>query len=216
MVTTSDAHTLTNGPTIFLVEDVNKIGKFCIQQSKLPEHVFNHIMKKIDENTQKQVHIDSLAKLLEDKIGRIVSRKKVDNARFSPEIKRMMSEIEGLRAEIKSVALDPAYIPNTSRHQQLWVGDNDIHNAFVSTIDESIVKDIMELSVENNFKLLLLMGIGVFSIDKDSRYIELMKQLAYDQKLYMIIATSDYIYGTNYNFCHGYLGKDLENMTQQK
>ena len=31
----------------------------------------------------------------------------------------------------------------------------------------------------------------------------------------MIIASSDYIYGTNYQFCHAYLSKDL-NLTQEK
>ena len=45
---------------------------------------------------------------------------------------------------------------------------------------------------------------------------EIMKKLAYDQHLYLILASSDYIYGTNYQFCHGYIGKDLKNMTQQK
>ena len=42
------------------------------------------------------------------------------------------------------------------------------------------------------------------------------KKLAEQQKLYLIIASSDYIYGTNYQFCHGYLSKDLQNMTQEK
>ena len=42
-----------------------------------------------------------------------------------------------------------------------------------------------------------------------------MKQLADNQKLYMIIASSDYIYGTNYQFCHGYISKDLD-LTQEK
>jgi hypothetical protein len=45
---------------------------------------------------------------------------------------------------------------------------------------------------------------------------ELMKKLALDQHLFMIIASSDYIYGTNYNFTHGFIGKDLTNMTQNK
>jgi hypothetical protein len=31
----------------------------------------------------------------------------------------------------------------------------------------------------------------------------------------MIIASSDYIYGTNYQFCHGFLSKDLV-LTQEK
>ncbi len=42
-----------------------------------------------------------------------------------------------------------------------------------------------------------------------------MKKLAIQQKLYMIIAESDYIYGTNYQFSHGYLSKDLV-LTQEK
>ena len=32
----------------------------------------------------------------------------------------------------------------------------------------------------------------------------------------IILTTSDYIYGTNYQFCHGFIGNDLQNMTQQK
>ena len=48
------------------------------------------------------------------------------------------------------------------------------------------------------------------------KYMEIMKKLAEDQKLYLIIASSDYIYGTNYQFCHGYLGKDLGGITQEK
>ena len=36
------------------------------------------------------------------------------------------------------------------------------------------------------------------------------------QHLFIIIASSDYIYGTNYSFCHGFIGKDLTKMTQQK
>jgi hypothetical protein len=31
----------------------------------------------------------------------------------------------------------------------------------------------------------------------------------------LIIASSDYIYGTNYQFCHGFLSKDLD-LTQEK
>ena len=66
------------------------------------------------------------------------------------------------------------------------------------------------------WKLLLLMGIGVFSIHTSSRYTEIMKDLAKSKKLYLIIASSDFIYGTNYQFDHCYLGKDLLNMTQEK
>ena len=60
------------------------------------------------------------------------------------------------------------------------------------------------------------MGIGVFKNHDSITYTEIMKELAEKQKLYLIIASSDYIYGTNYQFCHGYVGKDLSSMTQEK
>ena len=62
---------------------------------------------------------------------------------------------------------------------------------------------------------LLLMGIGVFDKNPDIRYMEIMKKLAESQKLYLIIASSDYIYGTNYQFCHGYIGKGLSDLTKK-
>jgi hypothetical protein len=69
--------------------------------------------------------------------------------------------------------------------------------------------------VDDSWKILLLLGIGVFTQHKISAYTEIMKKLADEQKLYLIIADSDYIYGTNYQFCHGYLSKDL-GLTQEK
>jgi len=64
---------------------------------------------------------------------------------------------------------------------------------------------------------LLLLGIGMFSQNvTNSKYIEIMKTLADEQRLFIIIASTDYIYGTNYQFCHGFIGKDLTRMTQQK
>jgi hypothetical protein len=69
--------------------------------------------------------------------------------------------------------------------------------------------------VDDSWKILLMMGIGVFTHHKNIRYREIMKTLADRQQLFMLIASSDYIYGTNYQFSHGYLGKDL-NLTQEK
>jgi hypothetical protein len=69
--------------------------------------------------------------------------------------------------------------------------------------------------VDDSWKVLLLMGIGVFTNHPSIAYTEIIKKLANLQKLYMIIASSDYIYGTNYQFCHGYLSKNLS-ITQEK
>lgn len=45
-VSTKDAYTLTDGPTIFLAEDVNKIAKFYIQQANIPQKAMDQILEK--------------------------------------------------------------------------------------------------------------------------------------------------------------------------
>ena len=74
----------------------------------------------------------------------------------------------------------------------------------------------MGLLIDNSFKVLLLLGIGVFVREVDSKYLEIVKRLASNQELFIIIASSDFVFGTNYNFCHGFIGKDMKNMTQAK
>ena len=218
LLTTEDAHTLTDGPTIFLADDVEKIAKFYIQQSKIPEKIFNGLMEKIERNNVLQKQIDAQQKLLEDSLGgEIEKSKKMEREQFNGETHKVMNEIARLREQCSSVNLEPVYIPNTKHHQQLWIPNEEmVQNAFVPSIDEGTVKDIMLLDLDNSMKLLLLLGIGVFANHQNIQYIEIMKRLAYNQQLYMIVASSDYIYGTNYQFCHGFIGKDLTLMTQQK
>ena len=217
-LTTYDAHTLTDGPTIFLVEDVEKIGKFYIQQTKIPEKVFQEIMEKIVENEGIQKKITILEKTLEDKLGNEVEKeKKMEKEFFNRETKEIVNQLSTFQSYIKSVNLDSKYIPNNIQHQMLWVPNGEVvKNAFVPDVNELVIKEIMSVDVDNQLKLLLLLGIGVFTKNPNIQYMEIMKRLATEQKLYIIIAQSDYIYGTNYQFCHGFIGKDLLNMTQQK
>ena len=91
-----------------------------------------------------------------------------------------------------------------------------IDREYSCKIEPNDVERIMLMEVKSSWKILLLMGIGVFTNNHDNNYTEIMKQLATQQKLYMVVASSDYIYGTNYQFCHGYISKDLNNMTQEK
>jgi len=227
LLTTADAYTLTDGPTIFLAEDVEKIGKFYIHYSKIPPIVFDRMMEKIEKNNEIQKHLDLAQQKLEDKMGANKpaseedtgggKKDRKDNRReeMDPEIRRLCQQIDLLRGQIQAVNLDQVYIPNSPTHQALWAGTK-VPNAFAPNIDDTVVRDIMELSVENSMKVLLLLGIGMFVQTPNPTYMEIMKRLAYEQKLYLIIASSDYIYGTNYAFCHGFIGKDLTNMTQQK
>jgi len=232
MLTTADAYTLTDGPTIFLAEDVEKIGKFYIQSSKIPATVFDRIMDKIEHNNVVQKKMEIQQQTLEDKMGtnKEESTRSHDKAAKSagkkdrkddrkednnPEIRRIIQQLDTLRSQIMTVNLDNVYVPNTPTHQQFWTNTNNT-NAFAPNISDAVVKEIMELDVENNMKILLLLGIGMFTNAPHPGYMEVMKRLAYEQKLYIILASSDYIYGTNYAFCHGFIGKDLTNMTQQK
>jgi hypothetical protein len=244
-VTTKDAYTLTDGPTIFISNDIEKIAKFCIQQANIPTAVMEEIMKKIDYNNiiNEKIHeLESSVEIIKDAADKkiknevtsfcggkkIVGRNKSnkDPKKLSKDVppefenkgalSRLVQEITSLRVLIKSAVLNDAFIPNKKMHLDKWAEDIDIKNTFTSNIDEQVVSDIMALKgVENTWKVLLMMGIGVFINHENITYTEIMKKLADEQKLYMIIASSDYIYGTNYQFCHGFLSKDLD-LTQEK
>jgi hypothetical protein len=235
LLTTEDAYTLTDGPTIFLAEDVAKIAHFYIQQTNIPTEVFQNILRKIAKNNEVSEKLNELEKYLEDRDENSKSSsndnddgkksssmskkdcKMVDLDKKSPEIQRAYKEIEKLKTQIQYITLDAVYIPNTKPHQLKWSPKSDVNDAaFVPNIEEQVVRDIMALEIENYQKVLLLMGIGLFMENLNPRYLEIMKSMAYHQHLFLIIASSDYIYGTNYSFCHGFIGKDLTNMTQQK
>ena len=97
-----------------------------------------------------------------------------------------------------------------------YFSNTETKNAFTSNVTEEDVHDIMAIDGVNDiWKLLLLMGIGVFANHNSNSYTEIMKRMANEKRLYLIVASSDYIYGTNYQFCHGYIGKDVV-LTQQK
>ena len=244
-VTTKDSYTLTDGPTIFMTNEVEKIAKFCIQQANIPAIVMEEIMKKIDYNNaiNERLHLlESEVDIIKDeadkkvknevsgfhsgikvnsrnkssKDAKKINRESSDELEQKGTISKLTNEINSLRSMIKSATLNDTFIPNKKLHLNKWAEDLNTKGAFTSNIDENIVSDIMALNnVENSWKVLLMMGIGVFINHDNITYTEIMKRLADEQKLYMIIASSDYIYGTNYQFCHGYLSKDLD-LTQEK
>ena len=243
-VTTKDAYTLTDGPTIFIANELQKIAKFCIQQANIPALVMNDIMEKIQYNNQINLRISQIEKDLEfaeEQLTNKLAGSSSDTSKEAQKLKgkkdgkntskiankmldktddrsivKMKEEIETLRSMVKNAALDDLFIPNRLTHLAKWSRDCKPSNAFTSSIEEDIIISIMLLEdVDDSWKILLLLGIGVFTEHKSIAYTEIMKKLADQQKLYLIIADSDYIYGTNYQFCHGYLSKDL-GLTQEK
>jgi hypothetical protein len=57
------------------------------------------------------------------------------------------------------------------------------------------------------------MGVAVLT-ETDSGYLEIVKQLASMGKLFLVVADFTYLTGTNYQFAHGYFGKDLADLSQ--
>jgi len=243
-ITTKDAYTLTDGPTIFLANDLSKIAKFCIQQANIPAIVMKDIYEKIEYNNQINERIHQIEKELEfeetkmaaklagslndlsKEAKKLIGKKdgkskskianKIVDKTEDRKISKMREDILTLKNMAKNATLDDMFIPNRIAHLEKWAKGLNYSGAFTSDIEENIIISIMLLrDVDDSWKILLLLGIGVFTEHRSSAYTEIMKKLADLQKLYLIIADSDYIYGTNYQFCHGYLSKDLE-LTQEK
>jgi peptidyl-tRNA hydrolase len=252
-VSTKDAYTLTDGPTIFITQDTQKVAKFLVQQANIPEAMMKEIMKKLEDNhriteqlSELEAQVDQWKEKAEEKATnkvsefhkgqtiagrskggsvRKITRAQEDEAGAPPTLKKLTEQINGLRTLIKPASLNDAFVPNKPAHLERWGPnhqDQQQHQQhqqqpFTSDIDESTVSKIMSLhGVESVWKILLLMGIGIFQQQENEvEYMETMKYLADNQKLYLILASSDYIYGTNYQFCHGYISKDMQ-LTQEK
>jgi len=216
-VATKDAHTLTDGPTIFLADDVEKISKFILQNTKIPEQVISDMMTAIEHNDKVLKVLKQKEQQLEDSLGNEAEKEhKMTRERITPEQKKLRNDIDGLYKLVKTIALNELFVPNKLAHMRYWIQKDLVEREFSCNIEPNDVEKIMLMEVKSSWKILLLMGIGVFTNNHDNNYTEIMKQLAVQQKLYLIIASSDYIYGTNYQFCHGYISKDLGNMTQEK
>jgi hypothetical protein len=231
-LTTSDAYTLTDGPTIYMAQDVEKIGKFCLKLSSIPEAVLDVIMKAIYSNDLLRQEIGIIDRELAtmDNVEES-SKKKGDDKNRSQKTKKLsrntptgmetkkkdlQRQMDGLRGNLIKIELDKEFVPNTLDHLKKYYKSEWLGRSFTSDIPESAVEKIMLLEVDSIWKVLLLMGIGVFTNHTSRDYVAIMKDLAQNQQLYLIIASTDYIYGTNYQFCHGYIGKDLKDLTQEK
>ena len=226
-LSTSDAHTLTDGPTIYLTENVDKVAAFMLQIAKIPNVVMEDIMETIDFNTRILEEIGKTEKLIKDLEGESKEasgggddekkmRKFTSDTRINPETDRLHIKVDELKKSVKYTALHELFVPNRLEHLKRWTTRTAISNEFTSFVEDETVEQIMLLNVETHWKLLLLMGIGAITNTTDQKYTDIMKTLAKHQKLYLIITATDYIYGTNYQFCHGYIGKDLEGMSQEK
>ena len=215
-----------------MADDVKKIAKFCLKLAAIPAAVLSIIMDGITSNDLLRQEIDLIDRELmvmdnldepSGKKGKNTdrsqkSKKASRNTPSEMETKKkdLQRKMDGLRGNLIKIELDKEFVPNTMDHLKKFYKDEWLGRSFTPDIPESAVEKIMLLEVDAIWKVLLLMGIGVFTNHTSRDYVAIMKDLAQNQQLYLIIASTDYIYGTNYQFCHGYIGKDLKSLTQNK
>jgi hypothetical protein len=118
-VATKDAHTLTDGPTIFLADDVEKISKFILQNTKIPEQVISDMMTAIEHNDKVLKVLKQKEQQLEDSLGNEVEKEhKMTRERITPEQRNLRNDIDGLYKLVKTIALNELFVPNKLAHMQ--------------------------------------------------------------------------------------------------
>ena len=218
-IMTSDAHTLTDGPTIFLADDVDKIARFFIKDAGLPADVLERLGKCIAHNEGLRKKIDVMQMAYDNGTQKDEGKgreKRLAAGKVDPGMARIGKNIDALKCLLKPASVAPVHIPNSHEHLKKFAPPGAARS-FAPDINEEEVEAVMMVEgVDDKWRLLLLLGVGVFAPWNSASYTEIMKRLAQEQKLFLVVATSDYIYGTNYQFCHGYIAKDLGQMTQEK
>lgn len=218
LFTTESASEIKYGPALYINNYIDKYIEELITYCNFNKNVYDTISKNIEYNTGLTLKINKLRNILEDKLAKDINNEnKMKDQRFDPITKELIHKIETMEKMEKKIQLDEIYIPNTKEHYTKWSSKNNYNNSNVykSSIEEKYIRLIMNLDVEKNYKLLLLLGIGIFH-KNNNVYNTIMKELADNKQLMLIISNSDYIYGTNYQFSHGYLSSDIENITKEK
>ena len=155
-VTTDDAHTLTDGPTIFITEDVEKVALFYLKVAQIPEKELDEIMKVIQKNQKYILELEEVEeeeRQRKDKMGsEQLDKDHSKNNDKSTEFKLLEQynkKVEALKARIMSIELKSEYVPNSKNHQKKW-NRSVIENAFTSDVSDEIVEEIMYLNVANS------------------------------------------------------------------
>ena len=221
-LSTIDAHTLTGGPTIYITDNVAALSKYYIQQSNIPAVTMNDLLEKIKHNNVINAKIEELEHSL-DELMNLSAEATDDKKEKGTTLNKkgtaaIINEINVIKSFIQNARLNDTFVPNKKQHLALWGGTMTSKSLpFSCSLSDTIINDILAINgVETSWKILLMMGIGVFTEQSTNiKYTEIMKMLAENQQLYLILASSDYIYGTNYQFCHGFIGKGL-NLTSEK
>lgn len=212
-----DAWTCAYGPTMYVADDVTKIVAYFLRASAIPSDVMSELMKNLAYNNDIAERVAKLEKDVQDKNKDDKKEKKMTDNRVTDEVKRIQQELTRLQASVRPITLPDKFIPNTYAHLERFKHLDKLGTAFTAELDPAILEKVLVLQVDTAWKVLLMMGIAVFSTDVHPKYLEIVKDLTAKEKMYAVFATKDFIFGTNYQFANLYIGKDLlSKITQEK
>ena len=212
-----DAWTCAHGPTMYVADDVTKIVSYFLKASAIPADVMGELMKNLSYNNDIAERVAKLEKDVQDKNKDDKKEKKMSENRVSDEVKRIQQELERLQASVRPITLPDKFVPNTYAHLERFKHLDKLGTAFTADLDPAIIERVLVLQVDTAWKVLLMMGIAVFSTNVHPKYLEIVKDLTAKEKMYAVFATKDFIFGTNYQFANLYIGKDLlSKITQEK
>ena len=213
-----DAWTCAYGPTMYVADDVTKIVSYFLKTSAIPSAVMDELMKNLSHNNDIAERVTKLEKDVQDRNKDDVKKdKRITDNRGTDAVKRTQQEIARLQASVRPITLPDKFIPNTYAHLERFKHLDKLGTAFTAELDPTILGKVLLLQVDTAWKVLLMMGIAVFSTDVQPKYLEIVKELTAKEKMYAVFATKDFIFGTNYQFANLYIGKDLvTKITQEK
>ena len=211
--TREDAWTVTGGAAIYMAHDVEKVGQVMLKVSAIPAGVLAKLTKNIEINTANALKMEELRKEFENATAADAEKtnKMADERYSNPAAKKLQEEMKLLvRMPVK---LEERYVPNMPAHCMLWKPKRAEVVPFAPDVDDFTAERIVDTKVAEHWKILLLMGVAVLT-ETDVAYLEIVKQMASLGMLFMVIADFTYLTGTNYQFAHGYFGKDLSDLNQ--
>ena len=215
---TTDAASVTHGPLLYLAVDTEKVAKYLVRDADPPVEIINRLQQQAHDNSQVIAEIQRLEKDLEDRLNADGREGKEgggnDEERMAERLGAVGQKLSKMREKLGELRLPEREVPNAEEHQ-LRHHRVIQPDAFAGSVPPHHLEEVLHLEVPNWKKMLLMMGIGVFGDDCPT-YRELMSRMASERELYCVIAGTDYVYGTNYQFCHGYIGKDLADMPVEK
>jgi hypothetical protein len=206
LFTQKDARVFEAGPCLYMTSNAAVVCRYCLESACIPAQMLSTLRANLAHNQKILSDVAVKTKLMEDKNKADEKKeKKMADGRDKPEVKLLKEEIKRLTAALKPVNLPEAYIPNTEAHKRRF-GNTA---GFCSNIDADAAATVLAIEgLPDNYSILFLMGIGVMS-HAHPEYLALVKSMLDENRLYMVVADQDFLWGTNFDFRYMIVAADL-------